>query len=247
MRALFIVVFLVLANLPGRAQIDTRAILPLERSLEQALNRHDYEQFGRILSTTSELDALRAASWMRDRVLAGDGAFMMRAYASTLWRATAGAKAPSIRETVAVMTVYLDSVIVLDGLKCADKSAAPERLQQVTAELRPVLDYMRTLPSERRAFVLETAFRIEEKLADTRADDDWICRAGLQAMMSALKNGTPAQAMPAPGSVGKTVRAQPDPDFTPAFRNREDWEPEQKARRPELRAAIRASLLENAQ
>lgn len=249
MRALLIAFLLLLPAAAAVAQVDTRATQPLERSLEQAWGQRDYEQFGRILLTARDgIELLRTASWMRERVLAGDGAFMVRAYAGALWRAVGATDAATVKETVAVMAVYLNSLIVLDGLKCEDRSAVLERLQQVTAETRSVLDFMRALPDDRRAFVLETAFRIEEKLADKRGDDDWICRAGLKAMMSALKRGTPAQTVPTPpGQIGTTIQVQPDPAYEPVFRPRAEWEPEQRARRPEMRAAMRASLLERPQ
>jgi len=243
-----LITLLLLVAAPARAQVESRALYPLERNLEQALKGHEYEQFGSLLTTAaSGQELLRTATWMRERVLSGDGAFMVRAYAGALWRVTAGANVAGVRESAAVMVVYLNSLIVLDGLKCQDRSAAPERLQQISAETRPVLDHMRTLPKDRQEFVLETAFRLEEKLAAVRADDDWICRAGMQAMLSALKKGDRAQQVPTtPGGLGKTFQVPPDPDFAPVFRDRKDWEAEQTARRPQLRAAMRASLLEAA-
>lgn len=242
MRALLLIVLLLMPASPVLAQNRSA----LETALEQALAERRYQDFTlSLLAEKGSYNLVRTATWMRERILAGEGAFMVGVYASTLWRvAGPPPQAHSIRETAAIMVVYLNSMILLDGLKCADRSAASERLQVVTTELRPILEFLRGLPEERRTFILDTAFRIEEQLASQRRDDDWVCRAGLQAMISAMKRGQPAQEVPTPmGSVGKTVQVQPDPDYAPAFRERSEWEAEQTAQRPKVQAAMRASLL----
>lgn len=88
---------------------------------------------------------------------------------------------------------------VVDGFKCADRSAGETRVVQQMSQRQEFINAIRAFAPDRRARIKRFAFALEESTASARAPDPTICRAGGEETMRAtseswaanLPNGSP--------------------------------------------------------
>ena len=214
---------------------------PNVAQLETMLAQKHYLELGRILTQTKAAnDIVLNMNWERTKMVAGATAFINFNYAYDLWRIAAvlpPEQANSMRETAVMVLLYAYELIVMDGVKCADVSAPGHRQDQIFASFAYIWKHVATLSEQQRAQLVDIAQRLEASTAAKRADDDFLCRDGLDQMRDALaRNGNKPlpESSPQPGQIGKTVNVPANPDYQPKFVSKDVWQPKQSALRVEL-------------
>lgn len=88
------------------------------------------------------------------------------------------------------------------------------------------LDAVAALPADQKRMAIEMAVNLERRIAPKRKNDKYLCRFGEQEQADIAKKADPASKQPAKQPAKQTVL-----DYTPQFRPREQWEPEQTTKR----------------
>jgi hypothetical protein len=87
--------------------------------------------------------------------------------------------------------------------------------------------------------MIDLSIALEQKTAPLRADDDLLCRDGLEQMNASLDRDL-QQGVPTPaGQIGGTVAVAPAPGWTPKFVSPEAYRPMQD----QIRTGMRENLL----
>jgi len=183
-------------------------------------------------------------NWEQARVFQGAGFLVVYAYLDGLWRAgnaLPGDSGEGLKGTAAMMLLYDASLIAVDGTRCADPSAPEHRRDQLFAQNRPLLDYLRGLPVAARMNYGSIALDIESATAGVRQPDYVLCSGGLDEIGAGLaaQGKRPLRQMPnAPASIGKTYAVPAAPGFVPKFVEAKIWQPKQVAARQALPAEL---------
>lgn len=183
--------------------------------------------------------------WARARTLDGAGLAVPAIYSALLWRtADLNSDYGHLRQTSAAMALYALLVVLADGPKCADKTAPEHHMNTILQQYRRQFDELAKLPAQQRQKIADLAIQLEARLAPKRQNDMYLCRYGLQEhrdMAEKLGDKAYVEVPAKPGQIGRQMELQSELDYTPQFKPREVWEPEQAAARakfPELVAAI---------
>jgi hypothetical protein len=95
------------------------------------------------------------------------------------------------------------------------------------------LAFLKQQPRELKSKMVDLAIGLEQKTAPLRADDDLICRGGMDQMKAGLDRH---QQAPTPdGQIGNTVAVAPPPDWSPKLVSPEIYRPVQEKARDEMR------------
>lgn len=183
--------------------------------------------------------------WGRARTLEGAGISVPAIYSALLWRtADLNPDYGHLRQTSAAMALYALLVVLADGPKCADKTAPEHHLTTLMQQYKRQFDELAKLPAQQRQTIADLAIQMEAKLAPKRQNDKYLCRYGMQEhrdMAAKLGDKAYVEVPAKPGQIGRQMELQSELDYTPQFKPREVWEPEQAAARakfPDLVAAI---------
>jgi hypothetical protein len=188
-------------------------------------------------------DVLLNMNWEKRKLVGGGSAFINFVYAHDLWRVatTLPVQAGGLKETAVLMLLYAYELITIDGMKCQDVSAPAHRRDQLLTMYPQIWQHIASLPEQRSTVLVKTALGMERSIAPLRADDDFLCRDGLDEMKELLaRNGDkPLPQVPTPpGQIGITKAVPTNPDYKPKFLPKEIWAPKQD----EARAAMPRQL-----
>jgi len=111
------------------------------------------------------------------------------------------------------MAMYAILVVAADGPKCADPTAPERHMNILLQQQQRQLDEISKLPADQKRQAFEMAINLEKRLAPKRQNDKYLCRYGAQEQAD------------------KQNSAHTGMDYTPQFRPREQWAPEQTAKR----------------
>ncbi len=128
---------------PGRGPGE----FPTNAELDQLVNDRDWRKLGAVLSNIPDYPTLiRTMEWERGHVLRGAGMMVGLIYARDLWflgeKQNLEDPAKDLRVSSAMMTIYLYAMIEIDGLKCADRTAPPNRISQLIGMRRNSLQHL---------------------------------------------------------------------------------------------------------
>lgn len=206
---------------------------------------------GKLTALSARLRAAREAAevvldmnWEQARIFDGAGFLMVYAYLYDLWRVGSslpGETGDQMKQSAGMQFVYALDLIRLDGVKCADISAAGHRQDQLFGQNRALIAYIRTLPRDRRMTLGTVSLAIESATASLRQNDDVLCSGGLDDISEGLKaqGDRPLEQVPnPPGMIGKTYNVPSAPGYTPKFIAGEVWRVRQSAIRQSLPAFL---------
>jgi hypothetical protein len=113
-------------------------------------------------------------------------------------------------------------VVAIDGVRCVDRSAPEQRLNQLIAQYRDAWKYLVARPATDREKTIATALRMERGIAPMRGDDEVLCGGGIQQMADAVEKnpGATREVPTAPGHFGRTIEIQPNPKANSQFLDR---------------------------
>jgi hypothetical protein len=183
-------------------------------------------------------------NWEQAKLYNGAGFIVAYSYMHDLWRLGSGLPATSgdqLKESAGMMFLYTFDLIVADGPKCADLSAASHRRDQLFTQNRPIFDHLRAAPVASKMRMGTVSLSIEAATAQVRTDDGILCSGGLDEMSEGLKaqGAKPLQPVPnASGTFGKTYAVPPAPGYKPKFVDEKIWRLKQATARQELPAAL---------
>lgn len=214
---------------------------PNAAELDALLGAKNYLEIGKVLKAANTANAvLLDMNWESQKMTAGASAFISFAYAFDLWRLGSSLQPPQadeLKKTAVMVVLYTYELIDLDGQKCQDVSAPGNRMHQTTMSFPQIIKYGAALPDPDKNIVEQIALKLEQRTAPLRADDDFICRDGLDEIQKGLeKNGDkPLPQLPTqPGMIGKTVGIPQDPTYQAKFVPKDVWLPKQAAERASL-------------
>ena len=231
---------------PGAAQAQQQqatAVLPSDKELDALLAAKKWNEIGAASSLGQSGEAVtRMMNWLHTRIDTGGGFFLSFLYARNLWNAGSFFKVDDpnkdLRITAALITLYAYELIVIDGAKCADKSAPSRRADQLFMYGGRALNYLKTKPEELKAKVIETAIGYEKRTEQWRKDDDLLCRDGMEEIKAGIDAGTTHEVPSQSGHYGKTIAVETPPGFAPRFLAPEAYLPIQQRGRSEMRANL---------
>lgn len=220
---------------------DTSYSLPSDADLDALLAARNWKGLGGALSRPGKgEDVWRRMNWLRTRVENGAGFFLSIIYARDLWGVGNLQKtddpARDLRTSAAVISLYTYELIMIDGSKCEDRTAAENRGMQLFRSQAATFAFLRQQSADLKSKMIDLAVALEQKTAPLRADDDLLCRGGLEQMKAGLDRDLP-QGVPTPA--GKTVAVAPPPGWTPKFLSPDAYRPMQD----QMRAAMRENLM----
>lgn len=227
----------------AQRQPQAAAVLPSNEELDALLAARKWDELGAALSgATGGEPFARMMDWLQAKINVGGGFFLVFRYANDLWNAGNAAKVQDpnkdMRMTAAFMTLYAYELVVIDGAKCADGSAAGPRLDQLLMYDAPILKYLATKPAKLKTKTVDLAVAFEKHTAPLRKDDDVLCRGGLGELMAGFEGGTTTEAPPQPGQPGQSFEVTAPPGYAPQFVTPQEYMPLQKKARLELRAEL---------
>jgi hypothetical protein len=213
--------------------------------LDALLAARDYKTLGeRIRDVSRQPDLVSDLDWLKNRTLEGNTAFVTMLYSRLLWTAAGGLPEESQRGwrmTAAMMTLYTQAAISIDGQRCGDRSAPAHRGQQLLGWNREIWPFLASLSVEERQTLVRVATAIEGKTAarrDGRGDVDFLCRAGMEETQYNLTHGTAREEPPAPGMIGRQVVLEGDGKYKPSERPEAEW----RADAARMRATLTTGL-----
>lgn len=177
----------------------------------------------RLRKTAKANELVLDMNWEQSRIFDGAGLAVVLAYVNTLWRVAAELPeddAKGLKESAAVYTLYALNIVTLDGTKCEDDSAPPNRFGQVVEQQRAVLDYLKSLSRADRMTIGTIALATEKATSEERGGDALICGGGLAQL--------------------RHDQANPGTAYKPAFIDKALWPTAQE----KLRAGMAAQLTE---
>ena len=232
------------AAVAQRLPAETSHALPSYADLDALLAARSWNRLGDALSQPGTIeDAWKRLNWLKTRVENGAGFFVSILYARDLWAIGNLQKvdnpALDLRESAAVISLYTYELILIDGSKCEDRTAPENRGMQLFKSQAATFAFLKQLSPELKSKLVDLAIAMEQKTAPQRADDDLLCRDGLEQMKASLDRYM-QQGVPTPaGQIGKTVAVAPPPGWTPKFLSPDAYRPMQD----QIRAAMRENLL----
>ena len=208
------------------------------------MTARSWNRLGDALSQPGSIeDGWKRLNWLKTRVENGAGFFVAILYARDLWAIGNLQKvdnpALDLRESAAVISLYTYELIVIDGVKCQDRSAPRNHLTQLFKSRAAALTFLKQQPPELKSKMVDLAIGLEQKTAPLRTDDDLICRGGMAQMKAGLDRHLQQQAPTPDGQIGNTVAVAPPPDWSPKFVSPEIYRPMQD----KTRVGIRENLL----
>jgi hypothetical protein len=221
---------------------NARASDPTDADLDALLAKRDWNGLGAALSGPISPDAIaKRMGWLQARIDTGGGLLLAEIYARDLWFVGNAAKTDGYRDlrlTAGLMSLYSYELIVLDGVKCADRTAPIRRLQQLNAARADTMDFLKKQSPAMKDRIVEVAVALERKTAPLRADDDLICRGGTAEMKAGLEQGEKQEVTPAPGQAKRVVVTPPE-GWTPPMVTAEVYEPLRETARAGMRDGLR--------
>jgi hypothetical protein len=184
-------------------------------SLDRLIAEQNYPQFIQAITSVDNDELLNAAfDWCKTRTLDGAGIVVPATYSTLLWAVAEGDPSDEVlRNTSSLMAMYSVLVVAADGPKCADPTAPERHMNNLLQQYQRQFDEISKLPADQKRQAIEMAIGLERRLAPQRKNDKYLCRFGAQEQAD------------------KQTSARTDMDYTPKFRPREQWEPEQTAKR----------------
>jgi hypothetical protein len=183
--------------------------------LDRLLAEQNYPQFIQTITKADNDELLNAAfDWCKSRTLDGAGIVVPATYSTLLWAmAEADQNDEVLRNTSSLMAMYAILVVAADGPKCADPTAPERHMDNLLQQYQRQFDEISKLPADQKRQAIELAINLERRLASKRQNDKYLCRYGAQEQAD------------------KQTSTRTDMDYTPQFRPRDQWEPEQTAKR----------------
>lgn len=205
-------------------------------SLDKLLEEQNYTQFIQTITKANTDDMVNTAlDWAKARTLDGAGIVVPATYSTLLWAmAEVDPNDATLRNTSSLMAMYSILVVAADGPKCADPSAPERHMNNLLQHYQRQFDEVSKLPAGQKRKAIEMAINLERRLAPKRQNDKYLCRYGAQEQADIAKNAAakaPPEAPKRYGQADKQTTTRNGMDYTPQFRPREQWEPEQTAKR----------------
>ena len=193
-------------------------------TLDKLIAEQNYPLFMQTITMADSSDMVNAAlDWGKTRTLEGAGVVVPATYSALLWATAEVDKSDvTLRNTSALMAMYAILVVAADGPKCADPTAPEHHMNNMLLQYQRQLDAVAALPADQKRMAIEMAVNLERRIAPKRKNDKYLCRFGEQEQADIAKKADPASKQPAKQTVL---------DYTPQFRPREQWEPEQTTKR----------------
>ncbi|HEY0087097.1 MAG TPA: hypothetical protein VGB65_14460 [Allosphingosinicella sp.] len=214
--------------------------------LDALLAARDYMTLGkRIGEVSRQPDLVSDLAWLRDRTIEGNSAFVAMLYSRLLWTAAEGLPEEpqrEWRETAAMMTLYAQAAIMVDGQRCGDRSAPANRSQQLLEWNPEIWPFIGSLKAEERKRLVDVAVLVEGKTAarrDALGDVDFLCRGGMEEIQYNLIHGTSREEAPRPGVIGRQIVLAGDGKYKPSERPQAEWTAGAAKMRPTLLAGLR--------
>ena len=219
--------------------------------LDGFLAAQDWDGIGVAISHPADnSELLTGLHWLEAKTNAGQGGmFLPTLFAANLW--SVGNFPPSAGQTnetgaklrleAGIMTLYTYELIVIDGERCEDRSAAGHREEQVLGGHAATLAYLRALPPEVKKAAIQRALALEQRTAPLRGPDTQLCSWGAEEMIAAARTGVTHPMPPQPGQYGQTVGVVAPPGWKPKFLSPEVYGPAQtkmRAAMPEMLARL---------
>lgn len=228
------------AAVAQRLPAETSHALPSYTDLDALLAARNWNRLGDALSQPGTVeDAWKRLNWLKTRVENGAGFFVAILYARDLWAIGNLQKvdnpALDLRESAAVISLYTYELIVIDGLKCDDRSASGSHLGQLFKSRAAALAFLKQQPPELKSRMVDLAIGLEQKTAPLRTDDDLICRGGLDQMKAGLDRHLQEQVPTPAGQTSNTVAVAPPPDWSPKLVSPDTYRPAQDRARMGMR------------
>ncbi|HEX8580105.1 MAG TPA: hypothetical protein VF655_11000 [Allosphingosinicella sp.] len=209
--------------------------------LDRLLAEHDYLTLGaRIREVSRQADLVSDLDWLKNRTIEGNSAFVAMLYSRLLWGASEQMPEAPKREwrtTAAMMTLYAQAAINIDGARCGDRSAPAHRGEQLLGWNREVWPFIASLTPEEQRTLVEVAVMVEQKTAprrDAAGDLDFLCRGGLEETQYNLTHGSAREVPKTPGTIGRQIVLSGDGKYKPSERPEAEWRAEASAKRAKL-------------
>lgn len=147
--------------------------------------------------------------------------------------------------------LYTYEIMLIDGTRCADLTAAGARKTSFLTSFRPVLDYLKSQPEEVKSSLLDRALKLEATTSQKRAEDHYLCSGGMAQMNASLQEAGSAnktvgdvmkegRQVPNSNSSGNVVQIPATKSFVPSFVGKDAY----AAKQADIRASMRTGLLE---
>ena len=224
-------------------QPPASASLPSDTELDALLTARNWNAISAAISAAKAPDSLmQAMNWLSTRLKAGGGSLLGFLYAPRLWGFGSGLQIENptkdARVTAGLIVLYTYQLIVIDGAKCADRTAPGNRLSQLLTQNREVLEYLRSKPNGLKALVIVLAMDFENRTAPLRKDDDLLCRGGMEEMQAGIAAGTARDLTGKTNHPGRTIGVEARPVWTPRMLAPATYQPIQERARAEMEARL---------
>ena len=237
----------VLAKLPP--DDAATAALPLPEKADYYVKTHQWIKLNFLLQGApngfkSQEEFQAALDWMPKNLFAGGPIMIAFPQAAAMWafgeHTHDSEQAEHFRNTAASTILYAVAVSDVDSTRCDDPSVKDQMTARILRDWKPQLQYLDTLPTDRRLSIIDRAMQMEAKTSDLRQEDYSLCSQGLDE----LKSRSRPMAAAAPnknGFAGTVVDAPPNQNYMPKFKPLADVAAAQAEARRQL--PIRISVI----
>lgn len=237
--------------------------MPPDAELDALWMQSRWNDLGDILTNQRSPDARRpAVKWLSTRLQAGGGLMHGLILAKMLWEGgNRMSEHDGVREPVgdtqdelnaAIILLYTRAMIEIDGLRCADATAADTWLARLDGNVKNAspqlvprnvswpIYYLRRQPEAVRIAAVDAALAMERRTASLRRDDDLLCRAGKDGEMAAARRDERPWVPTTQRHYDGTVGLEPPADWVPGFLTPEKYRPLQDKAKAGLRDRLLA-------
>lgn len=200
-----------------------------------------FEPFKRLPDKSAVAKIKETLDWLRLRgFYDNESARYTYAYAAWLWSA-------GIKDSASVMYFFAGIKARSDGVRCADKTSAPDRIMQYEMLLRgPINQFVQTQSNTVKEEIFRLAtMRLEERLP-LRQPDEWLCNGGMAFFKKyADKHGNlnGKEVTGSTASIGKTMVIEDD-SIKPDFVGKVEWQAERRLVTDSAISGVRKLLFE---
>lgn len=191
-----------------------------------------------------------ALDWMRDVAFLDGSSDLVILYADTMWaiagayRSAPGGEATAtmLSESSRAMTLFGLVLIVVDGARCVDKTAANARVFKVMTGREDRLRGFESLSAATRDSIRRVAIGLEIRTATARREDPGVCMDGVNEMQRIMESAGSAQIQrpgAATGHYGTVTAITPGPGYLPDYLTSAQQTEAMAKARPSAEALVR--------
>lgn len=217
--------------------------------LDQLTGKAEYLQIGKLLQNPGSQETYDTDMiWLRNRSMNSGSAYFAMMYGAKLWQwagQVEGPAADQVKQTSVAMFLLTQTIIDIDGARCADRSAPIGRMQKIAGLFPRILEYAQGLDAGAKNMIVAIVMTVENKNAAERArnfDKKFLCLGGMHHIQYGMAHGTVKERPAKEGEFGRQMEVGDGGNYVAPEVDYDKWMEIAGKKRGALDASLRKLL-----